>query len=256
MTLAVHSQGEGPGLTLVHGWGLGSGAWALPAHLLAKHFTVHVADLPGYGVSAPQPEASLEDLADALAATLPPRAMLCGWSLGAQICLLCAQRHPRSVARLVLVGATASFLSRPAWDAALPVEQLGDFINRLEADPAALLKHFASLIHHGDARGRDALRALRGCLAEGLPADAATLRAGLGLLGSNDLRPALAEIKQPALLIHGDADPLMPLAAAQRLAGLLADAQLDVFEGSAHAPFASDPVRFVEAVCRFAGIEP
>lgn len=256
MSLAIHTWGEGPQITLVHGWGLGSAAWSVAGHLLAKHFTVHRVDLPGYGDSPAQPGATLDDLADALAATLPPRSMLCGWSLGAMVCLATAVRHPRKVARLVLVGATASFVRREGWDEALPAAQLDAFRNALADDPAALLKQFASLIHAGDAQARQAARALRGCLAEGLPADPQSLGAGLDLLATIDLRPLLGDVVQPTLLIHGSADPLMPVGAGERLLERLPSARLQVFEGSAHAPFAADPIAFVNSVCGFAGVEP
>lgn len=252
MSLAEISLGDGPNLTLVHGWGLGAGAWKRVVHGLSDNFTVHVVDLPGYGASPPLAPASLETLADALAANLPPRAMLCGWSLGAMVCLVCAARHPRKVARMVLVGATASFVARTGWPEALPREQLDGFLERLEQDPEALLRHFSALINHGDVHARDAARALR--VQGDLPAPAATLRDGLETLGAADLRDAITRIAQPVLLLHGSKDPLMPLSAAQRLADLLIDARVDVFEGSAHAPFASDPARFVAAVNRFAGV--
>jgi len=256
-SLTVHSQGQGPQLTLVHGWGLGSGAWGLVSHLLAKHFTVHTVNLPGYGDAPAAPDASLDDLADALADTLPPRAMVCGWSLGALVSLQAARRQPRKIARLVLVGATASFVQREGWSEALPVTQLDNFMAGLAADPAALLKQFGSLIHQGDANMREAIRALRGCLIgapNGLPADPATLRAGLEVLGNSDLRDTLPAVSQPVLLVHGAADPLMPLAAGQRLQNSLPEASLSVFANSAHAPFASDPLRFVAEVCQFAGV--
>lgn len=258
MNLAIRTWGEGPQITLVHGWGLGAEAWSVAGHLLGKHFTVHSVALPGYGESPPQPQASLDDLADALAATLPPRSMLCGWSLGALVCMAAAVRHPRRVARLVLVGATASFVQREGWQDALPAEQLAAFKTALERAPAALLKQFSTLIHVGDVQAREAMRALRGCLAaapQRLPADPETLRAGLDLLGSVDLRDRLDQIDQPTLLIHGNADPLMPIGAGERLLERLPSARLQVFEGNAHAPFASDPLAFVRAVCAFAGVD-
>lgn len=257
LRLAFATQGQGPQLTLVPGWGLGAGAWRLAAHLLARHFTVHVVDLPGYGASPAAPGATLADLADGLAAVLPPRSMVCGWSLGALVALLAARRHPRTVARLVLVAGTASFVRRDGWGEALPPAQLAAFQASLAADPAALLKQFAGLIHQGDARRKDVLRALRGCLEDvpgGLPADPASLAQGLDLLASSDLRADLAAVDQPTLLVHGGADPLMPLAAAQRLARELPAATLSVFADSAHAPFASEPLRFAAEVTAFAGV--
>ena len=252
MSLAEIVIGDGPNLTLVHGWGLGAAAWKPVLHALAENFTVHVVDLPGYGATPEMDAPGIDRLADALADNLPPRAMLCGWSLGALVCLACAARHTRKVGRMVLVGATASFLAREGWPDALPPERLDDFSTQLDADPALLLRRFGALLNQGDANARETARAMR--LPEELPATPAALRDGLGLLGSADLREATMRVVQPTLLIHGSVDPLMPLAAARRLAGMLVDCEVDVFEGSAHAPFASDPARFVATVNRFAGV--
>lgn len=251
MSLAIHSNGDGPNLTLVHGWGLGSDTLDNLALALGTSFTVNRVDLPGYGESPRVAPLTLEILADALAATLPPRAMLCGWSLGAMVCLACAARHPRLVARLVLIGATASFVEREGWEEAMPAAQFADFRTAVMADSAAQLKRFASLMHLGAARPRDAQRYLR----LRLPAPPAeVLLDTLDVLSASDLRGLLHEVHQPVLLVHGEADPLMPVAAAQRLHTLLPNAELDIFHGSAHAPFADDPDRFVASVRHFAGL--
>ena len=252
MSFAEYSVGDGPNLTLVHGWGFGAAAWQPVVSLLADFFTVHVVDLPGYGATPPASGNTLESLADTLAESLPPRAMLCGCSLGAMVCMACAARHPRKVARMVLASGTASFVQREGWTEALPRAQLDQFIDQLEENPVALLKHYSTLMNHGDIHARELVRALR--LREEIPADASTLRAGLELLGEVDLRRLATEVLQPTLLVHGSADAVMPSAAAQRLARLLYEGSVDIFEGSAHAPFASDPARFVDAVTAFAGV--
>jgi pimeloyl-[acyl-carrier protein] methyl ester esterase len=252
MTLATHSNGDGPNLSLVHGWGLGSGALHNLALALGEHFTVNRVDLPGYGDSAAIEPLTIEAVADDLAATLPPRAMLCGWSLGAMVCLVCAARHPHLVARMTLAGATASFVARQGWPEAMSEARFEEFRKVQIADSAQQLKRFASLIHQGAAQPREAQRYMH--------ADAVTvtnnaaLLNSLDLLAQTDLRPMLTGVRQPVLLIHGDVDPLMPLAAAQRLMRELPDARLEVYGGSAHAPFASDPKRFVDSVRRFAGM--
>ncbi len=252
MTLAIHTNGDGPNLTLVHGWGLGSGALNNLAQALGEHFTVNRVDLPGYGDSPLTESQTIDTVADMLAATLPPRAMLCGWSLGAMVCLACAARHPSLVARLVLVGATASFVAREGWIEAMPVAQLDEFRAALKADSTRQLKRFANLIHQGAAQPREAQ-----CYLSAIDTPAASdaaLQASLDLLAQSDLRPLLDTVRQPVLLVHGDADPLMPLAAAERLMMALPLARLEVFGGSSHAPFASDPARFVDSVLRFAGM--
>jgi pimeloyl-[acyl-carrier protein] methyl ester esterase len=255
-SLAIHTNGDGPNLTLVHGWGLGSAVLTNLALELGEHFTVNRVDLPGYGDSPALETADFDAVVDALAATLPPRAMLCGWSLGALVCVACAARYPRLVARMVLVGATASFVAREGWPEAMPVAELDEFRHSLTSNSARLLKRFAKLIHHGAAKSvtqpHEAEHFMR--TGDGQPANDATLLSSLELLAQTDLREQLRDVHQPVLLVHGDADPLMPLAAAERLMMLLPEARLEVFGGSAHVPFATDPARFVASVCRFAGI--
>ena len=58
-------------------------------------------------------------------------------------------------------------------------------------------------------------------------------------------------VRQATLLVHGEHDPLMPLAAAQWLAGHMPNARIEVFPGAAHAPFLSQPERFAELLNRF-----
>ena len=168
------------------------------------------------------------------------------------VCLACAARHPRLVARMVLIGATATFVVRPGWDEALAEEQVESFRSDLLEDSAQLLKRFSSLIHLGANHPRDAQRFLA---TEATVASDAALLASLDLLTESDLRDMVTEIRQPVLLAHGSVDVLMPIAAAERLLFQLPDAQLDVYGGSGHAPFASDPARFVASVLRFAGME-
>ncbi|HEY2706561.1 MAG TPA: alpha/beta fold hydrolase [Caulobacteraceae bacterium] len=49
-----------------------------------------------------------------------------------------------------------------------------------------------------------------------------------------DLTDRLADVRQPALLICGDDDPISPVAVGRRLAELLPDARLEVLAGGDH----------------------
>ena len=110
----------------------------------------------------------------------------------------------------------------------------------MAGDAKATLTRFVMLFNQGDAQGTRRRPSADPLLAASLP-DLATLLRGLDWLGSADLRPQLATITQPTLLIHGDRDPLMPLAAARALADALPDGRLTTFAGVAHAPFITDP---------------
>lgn len=59
-------------------------------------------------------------------------------------------------------------------------------------------------------------------------------RQQLAIYASGDRTAALARVRAPALVIHGDADPLIPLLAGQATAAALPDAELLVLPGVGH----------------------
>lgn len=243
-------SGSGPDLALIHGWGLGSAAWEPLLEALAPHCRVYLIDLPGYGAT-PASEAGFAQTAQALIDALPAGVTLCGWSLGGMLALQAALLAPQKTGRLILVGATPSFMQRDDWRPAQAPALLNTFTDAVAHDAATTLQRFITLLNQGDAQARPISRALAGrTLDQALP-DTATLNRGLGWLRDIDLRTQIPSITTPTLLIHGERDPLMPLAAAQWLNDRLPQAQLETFAGAAHAPFLADPQRFVALASDF-----
>ena len=203
----------------------------------------------------PSLPADFVNTAEAIAEALPAGCTLCGWSLGALLALQAARLlpplAPQRVARLILCGATPSFVEHDGWPHAQASALLDRFDAALTDDAAATLKRFIALFNQGDHQARAITRTLsRGLAADGL-ADGATLARGLDWLRRVDLRAQLSAIAQPTLVIHGENDPLMPLAAAHWLADALPDAQLEVFDGAAHAPFLNNRERFAQLLIDF-----
>ncbi len=110
---------DGPAFVLVHGIGVSSRYFRPLAARLTDDGTVHLVDLPGYG-AAPDPRrpVSLDDHADALASFVrgldAPEVVVVGHSMGAQVVVSLAQRHPGLASRLVLIGPTMEPARRTA----------------------------------------------------------------------------------------------------------------------------------------------
>ena len=62
----------------------------------------------------------------------------------------------------------------------------------------------------------------------------ATKRQLLAILASGNRSEALGQIRVPTLVIHGTADPLLPLAAGRETADLIPNARFEVIEGMGH----------------------
>jgi pimeloyl-ACP methyl ester carboxylesterase len=80
---------------------------------------------------------------------------------------------------------------------------------------------------------RETALALR-CAARGLSPDGGQ-RQLLAIIASGNRKATLPSIMAPTLVIHGDADPLIPLAAGEATARAIPGARLSVIEGMGHA---------------------
>lgn len=200
-----------------------------------------IIDLPGYG-SEPL-IADFDAAVDAIAARLQPGTALGGWSLGAQLALAVAARHPAKVGKLLLVAGTTSFVQRDGWPYAMPPNMLAEFTAGIAADVEAMLPRFVGGFNRGDARAKSVTAELLQ-LADPRPSGE-VLATGLRWLRDVDLRSDAPRVACPTLLVHGAADPLMALGAAEALAALIPGAQLAVFDDCAHAPFLSRPDDFI-----------
>lgn len=107
-TRAAPRAGGRP-VVLVHGFGVSSRYFIPTAQRLSDHFSVYVPDLPGHGRSStPRTPLDVPGLAGALVAWMDAVGIKCaslvGNSMGCQIAVEVALRHPERVNRLVLIG--------------------------------------------------------------------------------------------------------------------------------------------------------
>ncbi|MEJ5255760.1 MAG: alpha/beta hydrolase [Acidimicrobiales bacterium] len=74
----------------------------------------------------------------------------------------------------------------------------------------------------------------------------------LAILASGSRSAALRELRLPALVIHGDADPLVDVSGGERTAECLAGSELLILEGMGHDLPTHYWARIVEGVCSLA----
>ncbi|HJV63173.1 MAG TPA: alpha/beta hydrolase [Albitalea sp.] len=210
----------------------------------------------GFPVKSPY---SLADMADDSAGLLDAlgiaRAHVCGASMGGMVAQQMAARHPHRLASLTLMMTSSG--SRRLPGPSLKVR--GAMLSR-PADP----RNFDSIVSHYAG-----IYKLIG--SPGYPTDDAWLRQRLvmsvrrshrprgsarqltAIVADGDRSALLSRIKLPTQVIHGVADPLVPVAAGRDLAARIANARADYVEGMGHdLPVALWP-RFAEDIAAAAG---
>jgi len=252
---ALNQSDDAPEVLLIHGWGMSSAVFRRWLPQLRLRANVTLLDLPGCGHSPKQPDVSVEALVDQIAAIIPERAVIVGWSLGGQLATLLAARHPQRCAALFLLASNPKFIAEGDWPG-LPADTFAAFETELERDPAALHRRFLGLQVHGDRNARPLLKWLRDSAA--LP-DLTALRQGLRWLAELDTRSTLAELTLPAVHLLGAADALVPAALAQQASIRLPKQYLIELDGIGHLPFASAPEicwHHLQAIINASGLLP
>ncbi len=164
-----------------------------------------------------------------------PRVHLVGASMGGMIAQHLAARHPQRVASLGLIMTTsgARELPQPGW------EVRGLLMQRPNGrDPEAVVAHFERLLRVIGSPGYppDPLRLrerLRATVARAWR-PAGTVRQLAAVVADGDRSALLPRITAPTLVIHGEADPLVPVAAGRDLARRIAGAESDFIAGMGH----------------------
>jgi len=247
----VDGNPDGPFLLMGNSLGTDQSLWDGVLPELALHFRVVRFDARGHGASVlaagPQAEdASIALLAcDALAvadAAGARRFHFLGLSIGGMIGLWLGQHAPERIDRLVLSN-TAAWLPSAVWNERIEAVRSGGmaalvdatmqrwFTPSFAANHGALLAQTRDVFLRVDPRGYIACsRAIR----------------------DMDLRPELAQIRVPTLVLVGAADPATPPALGREIAANIPGAQCVELQG-AHIPHLEHPGAFTAAVTEFLG---
>lgn len=248
--ICYHQQGDGRPLLLVHGWCMSSAVWQLQKPLAARYRVVTL-DLRGHGNSSVPPggmegfEGYAADLID-LVDTLGVRDIVAvGWSLGAQVLLKAYTELSDRLAGLVLVGATPRFTAAPHFPYGLPAKEAEGMRLKVRRSLERALDGFQrQLFVIGELDNPEQAAAVHAALAQVEKPSAAAALDGLEALMSAEMLAEAAQVRCPALLLHGEQDTICLPAASAWLARTMPNSHRLVYPGCGHAPFLSRSDRF------------
>lgn len=252
MSIFSQTEGQGPDIVFVHGWGMNGDVWEDVVRALLPHYRVTIVDLPGHGRSFEHlKDYKLPSLATQLRQIMPENATLVGWSLGGQVATQLALDNPGLVKKLVLVASAPQFECSADWPEGVDPEVLDSFAGDLRTDFKATVKRFIAIQAMGSDNAQELQRTLRERVFRHGNPQIAALEGGLKTLHEVNLRPRLSELQCPVLLISGEHDTLFRPAAAKQTCELIPQARLSVIKGAGHAPFISHPDEFLAALNNF-----
>jgi pimeloyl-[acyl-carrier protein] methyl ester esterase len=250
MTLYKNTIGEGPDLVMLHGWAMHGGIWEPVVNALAKHYRLHLVDLPGYGYNKENEVENIDEMVERLSDSFSSQIDVCGWSLGGLATMAWALKKPDQVRRLTLVSASPCFVKNGSW-AGVDLRTLQNFTELLETNYTATIERFLVLQMVNTNHARSLIKNLRSTLFEHGEPGKASLHIGLQMLLGTDLRSQISAIKQSTLLIYGDRDTLVPYQAGEWLSKTLPNAQFKLVKDCAHVPFISEPELFSQFLIDF-----
>lgn len=262
--LAAGKDTARPSLVLLHGGGTDSAAlsWGGVIESLAEGRRVLAPDLPGYGDSdRPDAPYSLDYYCAIVSALVDEwgldRFDLGGLSMGGGIALDYTLAHPDRVRRLILVdtyGIQPDY--PPQWLSYLLVNMpLITELTYLATRSRALTRASLGQLVRTPGALTDTLvdevmaesRKPRAGKAFNVLQKHETLRTGL----RTNYMSQLGQITAPTLIIHGEADTLVPTRYAREACRMIPDCRLEVLEGAGHWAQRDQPGKFTGLVRKF-----
>lgn len=248
-----HRTGSGPAVILLHGSGPGVSAWTnwrrvMPA--LAEDFDVIAPDMAGFGHTERRPQdvyaiklwvQHLLGLMDALDIE---STSLVGNSFGGSLALAAALRHPDRFQRLVLMGTPCDTFAmtpglRAGWDYEPSREAMRSVMSLFPFDPSVITDELVEERYRVSCLP-GAQEGLRKLLAK--PSDEGeTMLSGIP-------EKVVADLQQPALVLHGREDQVIPVEMGLKLARAIPNADLHVFGRCGHWVQAERPDQFLALV--------
>ncbi|WP_433668817.1 alpha/beta fold hydrolase [Nocardia sp. CA-136227] len=244
-------------LVLLHGWSGNLRCWGRSADLLAEQFRVIAVDLRGHGYSdAPEagyddPKNWAADIAAVFAAEdITSGALLLGWSYGGIVASDYLTAHgTAALAGVVYTGSQAN-IGRGVPGAETGPGMAKAIPDVFDESAGKAMRGFAAFGNANTGPGRDkGVDAQR--LFGGSIATPPRVRKAL-FYRTVDNTDTLRGLDIPVLVLHGTADPVVPIENGRHIAASAPDVRTSYWEGAQHGLFIEDPERFAAEIAAFA----
>jgi len=255
--IKVRYRDEGPRdgqpLILVHGFTSSLETWDPLAYDLQSDYRVIRLDLPGHGLTGPDPEArytneeTVDFLADFIETVGVEKPVLVGNSLGGLASWRLAVRSPELVSKLVLI-APGGFSINGVGDDPVAVPMMVKLY--LTKAPQAGVKQATSALFSDPTKlSEDRLKEVRDMMLVPGNGDAFVARAASFTLP--DPTQDLESIGAPSLLIWGQGDFMVPVAHAEKFAKAMPNAQLKIYADTGHVLQEESPKKLASDIRKF-----
>lgn len=230
INLAYTRRGKGTPLLLIHGFPLDSSSWNEIIPLLENEFDIITPDLRGFGQSTTvETPYSISDMADDLAGLLDylgiEKTAMAGHSMGGYIALAFARKYPNRLSGLGLVSSQAAVdlpeRKEGRYKTAADVAEKGVGVV-VEAMTPKLSADIRVQMFVRDVMERQSKAGVIGALKS--------------MAEREDSISILSSFKFPFVLIHGNADVLIPIERAKEIKAVVTSAQFVELHGAGHMP--------------------
>lgn len=255
LTHRVTGVPGGVPVLLLNGGLMTFAAWGSIADDLERAFRVVAFDFRGMLLSPGPPPATLdghvEDVVDLLDHLRIDRAHVVGTSFGGEVAVLLAAARPDRVRSLTVITAT----SHVTPEMSAGGQRLRDLAHAaaLGGDGGAILDFLQQSAFSPSYRESQAqvFAARRQQYAAMPKAYFESLVGLMDALEDLDVRPALAKVECPTLIVGAELDVTFPPEHSRTMAAAIAGARLEIVAGSGHALVAEQPARLLEILWSF-----
>jgi pimeloyl-ACP methyl ester carboxylesterase len=254
-------SGEGQPLLFLHGLGGSWEDWAANLQSFAPSYRVMAIDFPGFGDSdKPDVDYSIKWLTGVVEKFLEEqkleRVSVVGHSMGALVALKLAARGSPRVQRLIVadavgIGDKAEFLSYALTKKIMGPDSRWESIEGVMKDQFRVMIELFIKVQRPKT-SKEFFESIPKSPVTGNPLLPMTPSVQLSAsIIDCDIRPDLASIHQPTLILWGEKDPIAPPQDAVYLEKNIPRAKLKILGGCGHSPMQEQPARFDREVWEF-----